>query len=82
MLGGKRKLAYATEVSPSLVTRWCKKGWIDPTYNPRVKSAIANHAASLKGHEAEEFARAALACLESEDVCRCCGQPWPKGRVL
>lgn len=75
MFGGKSKLAHAAEVSPSLVTRWIKRGFINPDYNVRISRAIAAHADTMGGEERAKFLEMATACLEHQAVCKCCGKP-------
>ncbi len=82
LLGGKSELARVAEVSPSLVSRWCKRGAINPAYNTRIKRFLFDKSQGMAALEASEFMRQALACLEAQDVCKCCGQPIDGRRAI
>lgn len=85
MLGGKSALAAICEISPSMVTRWCKRGRIDPSYNVKIKRAIGAKADAMENldeEQQEEWVRQAVACLDEIEVCPHCGQPMTGRRVL
>lgn len=73
---GRTLLAQWAEVSPSMVTRWIKRGRVDPAYNIRIKRGLYQHAPSLQLSAAAtlEWTRQAAECLEP-DVCPTCGRP-------
>lgn len=75
MVGGKFAISVACEVSPSLVSKWVKRGRIDPRYNVRVARLIAKHAEAVAEADREAWTNSALSCLDKSDVCECCGQP-------
>lgn len=82
MLGGKSAMSRACGVTPALITRWLKRGWIDHSYNRLLLVAIGDRVRSLglSDAEADAWVIRASSCLE--DTCRCCGQPWPEEKVI
>lgn len=80
ILGGKSAMARACGVVPALVTRWIKRGWVDPSYNRLLLVAIGEVVRGLSGADADAMLIRAKSCLE--DTCRCCGQPWPEEKVI
>lgn len=82
LFGGKSVLASICEISPSIVTRWCKRGAIDPSYNIKIKRAAGERAKDMSPDEANEFVSQALACLDEVEICPHCGQPMTGRRLI
>lgn len=78
---GRTLLAHWAEVSPSMVTRWIKRGRVDPAYNIRIKRGLYSHASTLSALEQADWIDRAAACLE-DGVCPTCGRPIDDHRVL
>lgn len=91
LFGGKSVLASICEISPSIVTRWCKRGAIDPSYNVKIKRALGDKVAAMQAspdsanHDAsyyDDFVSQALACLDEVEICPHCGQPMTGRRLI
>lgn len=84
LLGGKSALARVCEVTPGMVTRWCKSGEIPHKYNMRLKRAIADFARG-QGKDVYEttcIQKEMLECLYELQVCPHCGQPIEGRRAI
>lgn len=68
---GKAKIAQICEVTAGIVTRWAKRGRINPHYNTRLKRGIYSHA--RENGLGDDWILRAIGCLESER-CPTCGQ--------
>lgn len=65
-----------------MVTRWCKRGWIDTKYNTRIKRWVARQLIDADIKEPVKFAASVEACLEENAICKCCGQPIEGRRAI